>query len=176
MPHFLHRRQILLAGAALAASRAAAAAETLRTDWPRGRRTPPLRLALLDGTPWSLEEQRGHPVLVNFWASWCEPCRDEMPTLVRLAERERSSGLRVLAVDYREPADTVRRYLAATPLALDVALDVDGAVAKSFDVHAFPSTVAIDRDGRVRFVAMGECDWTDARRRAWLDELTRRRG
>ena len=176
MRHIPVRRRFLIAAAALAASRLAVAAETLRTDWPRGKRTPALRLATLDGTPWSLEAQRGQVLLLNFWASWCEPCREEMPALARLAERERASGLRVVAVDYREPADAVRRVLAATPLALEVALDVDGSAAKSFDVHAFPSTVAIGRDGRVRFVAMGECDWTDARSRAWLDELLGRRG
>lgn len=176
MPHFPHRRQFLLAAATLVASRLAAAAETLRTDWPRRKPTPALRLPRLDGTTWSLAEQRDHPLLLNFWASWCEPCREEMPALVRLAERERASGLRVVAIDYREPADTVRRFLDATSLAPDVALDADGGAAKAFDVHAFPSTVAIGRDGRVRFVAMGECDWTDARSRGWLDELLERRG
>jgi thiol-disulfide isomerase/thioredoxin len=118
-------------------------------------------------------EQLGHAVLLNFWASWCEPCRDELPSLVRLAGRE--PGLRVVAVDYREPADAVRRFVAATPLPLPVALDADGAAAKAFDVHAFPSTVAIAADGRVRFVAMGECDWTDERSGRWVDELLGRR-
>jgi thiol-disulfide isomerase/thioredoxin len=176
MPQLLHRRHLLIAGTALAACGPAAGAQALRTDWPCGRRTPALRLPLLDGSSWSLEAQRGHALLVNFWASWCEPCREEMPALVRLAERERANGLRVLAVDYREPADTVRRFLDAAPLALDIALDLDGSAAKSLDVHAFPSTVAIGRDGRVRFVAMGECDWTDARSRRWLDELMGRGG
>ena len=176
MRHIASRRQLLLATAALATSRFASAAETLRTDWPRSKRTPALQLTMLDGTTWSLDQQRGQVLLLNFWASWCEPCRDEMPALAQLAERERANGLRILAVDYREPADTVRRVLSATPLSLDVALDTDGTAAKSFDVHAFPSTVAIGRDGRVRFVAMGECDWTDARSRRWLDELLGRRG
>ena len=176
MPHFPHRRQLLLAGAALALGRPAAAAEALRTDWPRRKPTPSLRLATLDGTTWSSDGQRGHPLLLNFWASWCEPCREEMPALVELARREQASGLRIVAVDYREPADTVRRFLQATPLPLEVVLDTDGAAARSFDVHAFPSTVAIGRDGQVRFVAMGECDWTDARSRGWLDELLGRRG
>ena len=160
----------------MACIRRASAAQPLRTDWPRRQRTPRLRLPLLDGAAWSLAEQRGHAVLLNFWASWCEPCRDELPSLVRLAERE--PGLRVVAVDYREPAGTVRRFLDATPLPLPlpVALDADGGAAKAFDVHAFPSTVAIDADGRVRFVVMGECDWTDARSRAWVDELLGRPG
>jgi thiol-disulfide isomerase/thioredoxin len=110
-------------------------------------------------------------VLLNFWAGWCEPCLAEMPSLAQLAARERPRGLRVVAANYRESVDAVRRFLAATPLALDIALDRDGAVAKAFGVHAFPSTVAIDRGGRVRFVVMGECDWSDARSRGWVDDL-----
>ena len=176
MPHPLPRRRLLLAGAALALARPVRAAQALRTNWPRHARTPSLRLPRLDGTTWSLEEQRGHAVLLNFWATWCEPCREEMPALAGLAARERSRGLRVVAVDYREPHDAVRRFLDATPLAIEVACDRDGAAARAFDVHAFPSTVAIGADGRVRFVVMGECDWAEARSRAWLDELLARRG
>ena len=176
MPLPLHRRQLLLAGAAMAVSRSVRAAQPMRIDWPRRRKTPALQLPLLDGTTWSLDEQRGHAVLLNFWASWCEPCRAEMPSLLGLAEREQESGLRVLAVNYRESADAIHRYLDATPLSLAVALDRDGAAAKGLAVHAFPSTVAIGRDGRVRFVVMGECDWTDARSRRWLDELLAHRG
>ena len=169
------RRQLLLAAAALAVTRGAVA-QSVRIDWPRRKPAPASTLRLLDGSAWSLAAQRGHPVLLNFWATWCEPCREEMPALARLAERERASGLRVVAVNFREGEAAVRRFVETTSLALPVALDVDGAVAKTFDAHAFPSTVAIDAEGRVRFVVMGECDWTDARSREWLDELLGRRG
>jgi len=169
------RRRFLVASAATLVARAAPAAQVLRTDWPARKPTPPVRLPLLDGSTWSLEKQRGHALLLNFWASWCEPCREEMPALARLADREHAAGLRVVAIDYRETRDVVDRFLAANPLPLPVALDSDGAAAKAFDVHAFPSTVAIGVDGRVRFVMMGECDWTDARSRGWIAELLVRR-
>ncbi len=171
MPSSPLRRQLLLAAAGLAVARAAPAAQALRTDWPSRQPTPPVRLPLLDGSTWSLAEQRGHPVLLNFWASWCEPCRDEMPSLARVAQRERDAGLRVVAVDYRESRDVVGRFLSANPVALAVAFDGDGAAAKALTVHAFPSTVAIGPDGHVRFVVMGECDWTDERRRGWLSDV-----
>ncbi len=175
MPTCPPRRQFLLASAALAVARPAPAAQVLRTDWPARKPAPRVRLPLLDGSTWSLDDQRGHAMLLNFWASWCEPCRDEMPALARLAQREHDKGLGVLAVDYRESRDAVDRFLAANPLSLPVALDSDGAVAKTFDVHAFPSTVAIGADGRVRFLVMGECDWSAARSRVWIDELLARR-
>ena len=175
------RRRLLrrLAGlaAAVASSSAppARAAQPLRQDWPRHRATPAPRLPLLDGGSWSPGSARGDAVLLNFWAGWCEPCRDEMPALARLARdaRERGLPLRVVAVDYREPDDAVRRALERLPPGLPVALDRDGAAAKAFDVHAFPSTVAIDRRGRARFVVMGECDWGGETARRWIDELMR---
>ena len=172
------RRQFLLAAAAAAGAtvaRRATAAQALRTVWPRHKPTPALTLRLLDGSAWTLAAQRGHPVLLNFWATWCEPCREEMPALAQLAEREQASGLRVVAVNYREAEAAVRRFVETTSLALPVALDADGTVAKLFDAHAFPTTVAIDAGGRVRFAVMGECDWTAAPGRAWLDELLGRR-
>jgi thiol-disulfide isomerase/thioredoxin len=166
-----HRRQLLLAGAAIATARPARAAQPVRTAWPRRKPTPSLRLSLLDGAAWTLQQQRGHAVLLNFWASWCGPCIEEMPALARLAERERPRGLRVVAVNYRESADAIRGFLERAPVALDVALDRDGSAAKAFDAHVFPSTVAIGADGRARFVVVGECDWMDDRSRRWLDDL-----
>ena len=176
MPAILHRRRLLFAAAAAYVARPACAAQAVRHDWPRQQRSPAARLPLLDGATWSLEAQRGHPVLLNFWASWCEPCLAEMPSLAALAERERPNGLRVVAANHREGVPAIRRFLEATPTALDIALDVDGGVAKAFEVHAFPSTVAIGADGRVRFVVLGECDWADERSRRWVGELLGRRG
>jgi len=174
MRHLASRRHFLLAAATLATARLAAA-QSVRHDWPRRTPAPAITLRLLDGSTWSLAAQRGHPVLLNFWATWCEPCRQEMPALAQLAERERASGLRVVTVNHRESQATVQRFVETTSLALPVALDVDGAVAKRFDARAFPTTVAIDAAGRVRFVVMGECDWTAAPGRGWLDEVLGRR-
>jgi thiol-disulfide isomerase/thioredoxin len=168
------RRRLLLAAAAFTAARSAHA-QSMRSDWPRSKPAPALALTLLDGSAWSLPAQRGHPVLLNFWATWCEPCREEMPALARLAEREQASGLRVVAVNFRESEAAVRHFAETSSLALPVALDPSGDVAKLFDAHVFPSTVAIDAAGRARFVVKGACDWTDARSRGWLDELLGRR-
>ena len=169
------RRHLLLAGAALALSSPVRATQPVRTAWPRRRPTPALQLTLLGGAAWTLQDCLGHPVLLNFWASWCGPCVEELPALAQLAEREARSGLRIVAVNYREEPDAVKRFLARSPVALDVALDRDGAAAKAFDAHVFPTTVAIAADGRVRFVVMGECDWSAEPGRRWLDELLPRR-
>ena len=154
----MNRRQCLawLAGSAAAAP---SLADALRKPWPRKNPTPALQLPAIDGAPWNLAAERGHPVLLNFWASWCEPCRSEMPSLEQLGAMQCDAGLKVLAINYRETETAVRRFLAATPLALPVLRDADGAAARAFDIHIFPSTVAIDRTGRTLFVSVGEVDW-----------------
>ena len=94
-----------------------------RCPRPTGRATPPLALAALDGGPVRLHALRGHAVLLNFWASGCEPCREELPSLARLADGHATEGLSVLAINVREGADTVRRFVQQRALNLPVLLD-----------------------------------------------------
>jgi thiol-disulfide isomerase/thioredoxin len=110
-------------------------------------------------------------VLVNFWATWCEPCRAEMPALQQLAREHRAQGLQVLAVNYKETEAAVHRFLQATGLDLPVLLDREGAAAKALEVHIFPSTIAIARSGRPKFVVTGEFDWSSPLAARWLAEL-----
>ncbi|MBX3657009.1 MAG: TlpA family protein disulfide reductase [Ramlibacter sp.] len=131
--------------------------------WPAGRRAPPLALGGLDGRPWRLSDLKGRVVVLNFWATWCEPCRAEMPSLQFLAQRHAQDGrLVVLAVNYQEHEARVRRFLEATGLQLSVALDRDGAAAKAWTRRIFPTTVIIDASGRPRFTVTGEYDWAAA--------------
>ena len=136
--------------------------------WPRQRPTPALQLPGQDGKPWSLAAQKGQPLLLNFWASWCEPCRSEMPSLELLATRHEAQGLQVMAVNYRETDAAVRRFVDATSLSLPVLRDRDGGAAQSFGVRTFPSTVAINRRGQVLSIAVGECDWASPAARQWV--------
>lgn len=136
----------------------ALASAALRKPWPRTRSTPGLHLVAADGQPWTPAAQRGHVLLLNFWATWCEPCRSELPALEKFAQQQRDAGLRVIAVNYRESDAAVRRFLAAHPLALDVVRDADGAAARAFGINIFPSTVVIDRRGRTKLVAVGELE------------------
>jgi thiol-disulfide isomerase/thioredoxin len=169
----LSRRCLLLGAACLPWGAAALAgdAEGPRKEWPAKRATPVVDLPGADGKPWQLASARGRPVLLNFWATWCEPCRAEMPALQRLAREHAAQGLQVIAVNYKESEAAVQRFLSITPLELPVLLDREGAAAKSFGVHIFPSTIAIDRKGRARFVVTGEFDWTSAQAARWVAEL-----
>jgi thiol-disulfide isomerase/thioredoxin len=113
----------------------------------------------------------GRPVLLNFWATWCEPCREEMPSLQALARRHESDALAVLMVNYRESESTIRRFLERTPLALPVLLDRDGSAARDWTSRVFPTTVLIDRSGRPRHQVVGAVDWAGDDARQWLREL-----
>jgi thiol-disulfide isomerase/thioredoxin len=169
------RRQIVAGGLLAAAGMRAAAAEALRHDWPHGLATPPLALPLIDGTTWRLAEARGRVAVINFWASWCEPCREEMPALEWLAAHHERDGLAVVAVNYKESAAAIRRYTERRPLALPIARDADGAAARAYGVRIFPTTVLLGRDGRAACSVLGAADWTAAPARSWVVALLQQR-
>lgn len=132
------------------------------TDWPAGQPLPAIEALDLQGRPWRLAELRGRPVLLNFWASWCEPCRAEMPTLQALAELYGPEQLAVVALNFKEAPATVARFVQRTGLRLPVLLDREGAVARACAVKVFPTTLLIGADGRPRQRVRGELDWTGA--------------
>lgn len=142
-----------------------------RRPWPRGLVTPTLQLPDLDGRPWQLAQQRGRVVALNFWASWCQPCREEMPSLELMAQRHEADRVDVIAVNFKEGGGTIRRFLETTPLGLPVLRDADGLVARAFGVRIFPSTVFIRRDGRAAFTVVGATDWTAEPARSWVRDL-----
>lgn len=169
------RRQLLAAALALCGGRASAQAAdppgAQRKAWPAGRATPPLRLPAWEGPAFDLARTRGDVVLLNFWASWCEPCRAEMPSLELLAERHARDRLQVLAINFRETDAAIRRYLAQWPIGLPILRDADGGAAQDWQVHTFPTTFAIGRTGRVAFSVTGEVDWGGAEARRWIAAL-----
>ncbi|MES2786848.1 MAG: TlpA disulfide reductase family protein [Pseudomonadota bacterium] len=144
----------LITGAAIALP--ARAAEV--TAWPPPRRAPAFEAMDSSGRTWTLADVRGRVVLLNFWATWCEPCRAEMPALAQLAKSE--SRIAVLAVNFKENASRAERFMQSAAPDIPVLLDTDGSVAKAWGVKIFPTTVVIARDGQVRWRVRGEFDWT----------------
>jgi len=119
---------------------------------------PDFTLRTTGGPNLRLQEQRGRVVLVNFWATWCAPCRKEMPHLNRLYEKYRASGFVLLGVNVDD--DTSKAAAVATQLGLTfpVLLDSEKKASRAYDLSAMPSTVLVDRDGRVRYVHRGYLD------------------
>ena len=173
-PQGIARRGVL--GGAVAAGvglwlpcRFAAAAHVVRA-WPAGRPVPPLDVTDLAGNPWRLDAHAGQVVVLNFWATWCEPCRVEMPSLDAMAARRRRDVV-VAAVNYKETPDVIRRFLERAPFKATVLLDRDGDAASDWTPRVFPSTVLIGRSGQPVHVVVGELDWGGAEARALIDPM-----
>jgi peroxiredoxin len=102
-----------------------------------------------------LSELRGEVVLINFWASWCGPCRQEMPILSELHDKYQAMGFTVLGVNVEENSDAARKLLQDMPVNFPVLFDNDSSVSRQYDVAAMPSTVLVDRNGNMRFLHKG---------------------
>jgi peroxiredoxin len=102
-----------------------------------------------------LGEQRGQVVLVNFWATWCGPCRQEMPHLNKLYEKYKSSGFVLLGVNVDDDTTQAAGVASKLGVTFPVLPDSDKRVSRQYDLNAMPSTVLIDRDGRVRYLHRG---------------------
>lgn len=109
----------------------------------------------------TLEAARGRAVVVHFMATWCEPCREELATLVQLARQFADAPFVILAVDVAEPEARVRRFLASNPLSFDVGLDPDRSAMKAWGVRTLPSSFVLDPSLRPLWRADGSIGWTD---------------
>lgn len=116
---------------------------------------PDFTLGTLQGANMRLQEQRGNVVLVNFWATWCGPCREEMPHLNRLYEKYRASGFTVMAVSIDDDPAKAASMASKLGLNFPVLFDAEKKVSRQYDLKAMPYTVIVDRDGRVRHLHRG---------------------
>jgi thiol-disulfide isomerase/thioredoxin len=124
-----------------------------------GGRTPALTLRDIDGKTHDLAAYRGKVVLVNFWATWCEPCRDEMPAIQRLKKKLAGKPFVVLAVNVDEPESRIHTFLEKMPLDFPILLDAGKVATKAWKVSVLPASFIIGRDGRTRYSLTGELAW-----------------
>ncbi len=122
-----------------------------------GNLAPDFQLNNLDGQSVSLGDFRGKPVLVNFWTSWCPPCRSEMPFIQDIFTDKKwaDAGLVVLAIDISESPSTVREFVKKYGLTFPVLLDIARDVSLEYYVRAVPTTFLIDREGIIREIRIG---------------------
>lgn len=154
----------VLLALALASGLPARAAEQPLRPWPAAQATPALTLSSLDGQDWDLARLRGKVVVVNFWASWCEPCVHELPVLGALARRpEFKERVAVVGVNYKEPLDSIERFTAAHPIDYPVLRDRSGEMFKRWTQGVMPTTILVDRQGRARWRSAGEIGSDDTR-------------
>jgi thiol-disulfide isomerase/thioredoxin len=158
-----------------AAALLVAANKRANTQSLEGKKAPSFSLQTISGKDMSLAAERGNVVVLDFWATWCPPCRESLPHLQAIHEDKdyASKGLKVYAVNLREEKKTAGDYVKQNNLTFPVALDKSGGVAQKYQVQGIPTTVIVGRDGKVAkvFVGFGGDESEKAMREAITEAL-----
>lgn len=137
-----------------------------------GRMAPDFSLLTLDGREMRLSDYRGHLVFLNFWATWCGPCKVEMPAMEKLYREFRPKGFAVVAVSSDpEGAAVTRPYRDSLGLSFTIAHDPDMLVSRLYGVRSLPVTFLVSRDGIISHQIFGARDWNDAEARSGIRDL-----
>jgi peroxiredoxin len=132
---------------------------------------PDFSLPDLSGKQIPLKQLRGKLVFLNFFATWCGPCREEMPGMERLHRAHQDKGLVVLAVNLQEGAKTIRPFVQSLKLSFPTVMDAEGAVSREYGVRALPVSFLIGRDGKIVWRAIGGRDWESPQARSYFAQL-----
>jgi thiol-disulfide isomerase/thioredoxin len=142
---------LILIGAAAAGIASAASVAPLASGTP----APAFQLGSADGRAVDLAGLKGKVVMINFWASWCGPCRKEMPILEQLNKQYRGKGLTLIGVNVEPDSKAAMNWLKETPVSFPILFDTDSKVSKLYQVAGMPNTVILDRKGTVRYIHRG---------------------
>lgn len=134
---------------------------------------PDFTLKSLGGKNLKLSEMSGNVVLINFWASWCGPCREEMPLLNALHKKYEPLGFSVWGVNVEENSASAKGFLKDFPVDFPILLDHTNEVSRQYKVIAMPTTVVVDRDGNMRYLHQGYKSGDEATYRQMVKELVR---
>jgi thiol-disulfide isomerase/thioredoxin len=138
---------------AIALTAGAGVSATALAGDPIGQPAPAFTLPLRGGSaPLALDKLRGQVVMVNFWASWCEPCRKEFPLLDQIYKKYKPAGFTLVGVNVEPDAKDAESFIAKTPVTFPILFDKDSSVSKLYHVSGMPTTVLIDRKGVLRWV------------------------
>ncbi len=132
---------------------------------------PDFTLRDLNGNKVQIRDFRGKVVFLNFFATWCVPCRLEMPAMDRLYQANKDKGLLVLAVDLREGVKPVRSFLRELKVSFPALLDEDGSVAYMYGVRPLPTTYLVGRDGKLLWRAYGAREWDSTEARHYFAQV-----
>jgi thiol-disulfide isomerase/thioredoxin len=144
---------------------------------PRGIRhyetgaAPDFTLADMDGETFALESARGKWVFLHFWASWCGPCREEMPAIQKMHEQFKDDQLVMVLINTAEDEDTIFRFLGEIGMDMDSLMDRDGLVTEKYKPRGLPTTILIDPKGNVQYQAIGGREWHQPKYVEFLHQL-----
>jgi peroxiredoxin len=130
-------------------------------------------LKSLSGDNLRLQEQRGEVILLNFWATWCGPCREEMPELEKLQQKYQAMGFKVLGVNVETTPEKAQDYLKKISVSFPILFDTEQTVSKAYQVEAMPTTYILDRHGKLRYLHKGYVKGVEAEYDAQIKKLIR---
>lgn len=125
----------------------------------------------VDGETFELNNARGHWVFLHFWASWCGPCREEMPTIKKLETSMQGEKFQIVMVNTAEDEDTIFEFLGSIDVELNSLMDVDGLVTEVWKPRGLPTTFLINPDGKVKYQAIGGREWGEPEYLTFLKKL-----
>ncbi len=132
--------------------------------------TPELELKDLNGDNHSLKDYKNKIVVVSFWASWCRPCIEEMPSLVKLKEKYKED-LEILAVNVREEIEVINTFTKTMAINFPILKDTNSEITEAWKVYVYPSNFIVDRTGKLKYAATGAMDWQEPEIEAVIDRL-----
>ncbi len=124
-----------------------------------GRDAPPLVLSDMDGERWDIADARGRWLFVHFWAAWCGPCREEMPTIQAIFPQFEPQEMEIVVINTAESEDTVFSFLAGVAPDINPLMDTDGLVTERWQPRGLPATFCVDPEGKLRYLALGGRPW-----------------
>lgn len=125
-----------------------------------GNKHPPLlKLKSLENQSSNLKDLQGNVVLLNFWATWCGPCVEEIPSLSRLVNKMKGKPFRVVAVNVGETPEIIQQFIKSIPVNFEILLDSDGRAVRDWKVYAYPSNFLLDKNGQIQFAYRGALEW-----------------
>lgn len=134
-------------------------AAELLTAIPDKPAAPNFKLENMDGKVVSLQHYRGRPVIINFWATWCPPCREELPSMNRAWEKIKDENIAMIAINVGEDEDTIFTFMGDYPINFDLLLDTSGEVIAQWPIKGLPTTFILDADGHLVYRAIGGREW-----------------
>jgi len=134
-------------------------AKQLMTPLTDKKPAPNFKLPDLDGKTHHLSDYKGRPVIINFWATWCPPCREELPSMNRGWAKIKSEGIAMLAINIGEDEDTIFTFTGDYPIDFSILLDESGEVINQWPIKGLPTTFVIDPEGRIVYRAIGGREW-----------------
>jgi len=131
------------------------------TQLPDRPQAPDFVLADIDGNQYRLSDYRGQVVIVNFWATWCPPCRAEMPSMQRAWQQLEKEGILMLGINVGEDEDTIFQFTANYPVEFPLLMDQDSRVINQWPVRGLPTTFVVSPAGKITYRAIGGREWDD---------------